>query len=86
MSKPTGFKAFLASVPSTSRQAQIEAMSPKDLEVLAQIIVTRRNQKVIADAGLMRAEEQAKEAAAHLIAAIDEYEAEVLDRGLLFRK
>lgn len=65
----------------------------KDLEVLAQTISILRNRKVIADGDVMKcelrtreAEMRAGEAEKELHEAIDAYEAEVRDRGLLCRK
>ena len=58
----------------------------KDLEVLAQTISILRNRKVIADGDLMKAEYRAIEAEKELHEAIDAYEAEVRERGLLCRK
>jgi len=58
----------------------------KDLEVLAQTISILRNRKVIADGDLIKAEMRAHEAEKELHEAIDAYEAEVRDRGLLCRK
>lgn len=58
----------------------------KDLEVLAQTIVILRNRSVIADGDFMKAEIRAAEAKQELNEAIDAYEAEVRERGLLCRK
>lgn len=58
----------------------------KDLEVLAQTIDILRNRKVIADGDFMKAEIRAAEAKQELNEAIDAYEAEVRERGILCRK
>jgi ribosome-associated translation inhibitor RaiA len=81
--------ATVAYMPRIFGGARIEksmAPSPNDLEVLDDIVRTRRNQKVIADAALARAEIHAQEAAENLIKAVEELEAELQSRGSLCRK
>ena len=98
MSKPTGTVLSLPAFLGGSRRLrhQTEVIHPiphNDLEVLAEVIKTMRSHKIIADADLMKAESRmrdaevrVKEAQGELNEAIDAYEAEVAERGLLCRK